>query len=199
MFRRNSVFHYAVAALCVLGALACIHTLGMHDAVAGVSTAVIVLSDQLTRTSDDQVRNYPIDRGGKLREVYFKYTNNTGGTLADGTQVDLTDLPQGRFRILPNLSRYRSTALGASRTLSIGLRAYYKDTISNTPVAEDGTCLVNAKDVSGAVNDTAFDGGANNMSYTQYGTTGIRVFATLAGGTIPAAAVIEGYIVYVAE
>src|SRR5690606_24556732 len=98
-------------------------------------------------------RRYPIDDHGKLRFMPFYYKNETGGTLADGTQIDLNDLPPGRVRILPNLSRYRVTALGTSRTLDIGLRAYNDKSIpdDDSGEIEDDDALVADKDVSAAV------------------------------------------------
>lgn len=146
-------------------------------------------------------RRYPIDDHGKLRFMPFYYKNETGGTLADGTEIDLNDLPPGRVRILPALSRYSMTAQGASRVLDIGLRAYADKGIPEDDAGEveDDDALVADKDVSGAVNDAVLDGGAANMWYDLYSRAGIRAFATVNGGTIPANAVLWGYIAYLYE
>jgi len=151
-----------------------------------------VYSTQLT----EGVRKYPIDDHGKTRIQYFYFKNTTGAALADGTEIDLCDLPPGRVRILPNLSRYKSTALGASRLLDIGHRAYYKDN-TPTPVVDDDDAFVANKDVSALVNDVPFD--ATFMKYDIYSKAGVRMYATVDGGTIPIDAIIEGYIFYVYE
>lgn len=143
-------------------------------------------------------RKYPTDTHGKLRFAYFYYKNETGGTLADGTEIDLVDLPTGRIRVLPKLCSYRTTLMGASRTLDIGHREYYKDD-TQVAVAEDDDAWVANKDVSAAVNDVAFDGGAAALTDLMYSKGGIRVYATIDGGTIPADGIIEGYLVYVYE
>lgn len=168
-----------------------------HADAGSISMAATVLSAQLV----EDARPYPIDDHGKLRIQYFYYKNETGGTLADGTQIDLCKLPPGRKRILPQLCRFRSTAMGASRVLDIGLRAY--NTLATPPTsadqAEDGDALVADEDISSAVNDAVFDAGASSMKYDVYSREEVTVFATVAGGTIPANAIVEGYIIYVSE
>lgn len=157
-----------------------------------------VTSKQLNNDSNSSTRKYPIDEHGKLRVAYFYYKNETGGVLADGTEIDLIDLPFGRIRILPNLSRLRITALGASRVLDIGHRAYYPNSTS-TAEAEDDDAFVANKDVSSAVNDAAWDGGATKMKWDIYSRSGVRLFATVDGGDIPANAILEGYVTYVTD
>lgn len=157
-----------------------------------------VQSAQIAQDNNAQVRNYPIDKHGKLRFAYFYYKNETGAALAAASEIDLCDLPTGRLRVLPNLSRYRCTALGAARTLDIGYRAYYATT-SGAAEAEDDNAFVAAKDVSGAVNDTAFDGGATKMKYDMFSRSGVRLFATINADTFPADAILEGYVAYLYE
>jgi len=151
-----------------------------------------VYSTQLT----EGVRKYPIDDHGKTRIQYFYFKNTTLAALADGTEVDLCDLPPGRVRILNNLCRYRATALGASRLLDIGHRAYYKDQ-TTTPVVDDDDAFVSNKDVSALTSDVPFD--TTIMKTDIYSKAGVRVYATVDGGTIPIDAIIEGYIFYVYE
>lgn len=178
----------AVAGIVLLGDVSV-----AHAATYGAAT---VLSVQLTEDN----RIYPIDNYGKLRVMRGYYKNETGGTLAAGTEIDMFDLPGGRCRILPNLSRVRSTALGAARTLDVGLRAYYPSNNPGTVEAEDDDILVDGKDVSAAVNDAALDGGAAKMKYDVYSRgAGPRVFATVDAGTIPANAEIELILVIVVE
>lgn len=158
-----------------------------------------VQSQQLAQDNNANVRVYPIDRHGKFRVQYFKYENLTGGTLADGTEIDLFDLPPGRVRVFPKLSSYRTTALGAARVLDIGHRAYYPSYNPGTAEIEDDDAFVANKDVSAAVSDAAFDGGQTKIKFDLFSRNGVRVYATVDGGTIPANGIIEGYMVYVYE
>lgn len=156
-----------------------------------------VLSDQLK----EGYRKRPIEDHGKLRFQAFHYKNETGGTLADGTEIDLCDLPPGAVRIIPYLSRYKTVvAGGASRVLDIGLRAYASKYNPNPQdlQAEDDDALVADKDISSAVAATVFDA-ANDLFVDIYSRAGVRVFATIDGGTIPANLEIEGSIAYLYE
>jgi len=192
---------YILAGIAVLAMLCGIYALS-GDAVAATGTvmAATVLSTQLSNDpSSTTGRKYPIDDHGKLRIAYGKYVNNTGGTLADGTEIEFFDLPPGRVRILPQLSRYRVTAQGAARVFDLGLRGYYPSNNPGTIEADDDDALVANKDVSAAVNDVALDGGATKMKWDIFSRNGVRVYGTVDGGTIPAAAEFEVYLVYVYE
>lgn len=147
------------------------------------------------------IRKRPVDDYGKLRFVYFHYKNSTGGTLPDGTEIDLCDIPPGVVRLLPALSRIKTVVNGgAARTLDIGLRAYASKYNPN-PTAlevEDDDALMADKDISTALGATVFDA-MNDLTADFSSRTGIRVFASVDGGTMPSLWELEGWIVFVTE
>lgn len=143
------------------------------------------------------VRLRPIDKHGKFRIDYF---NLPAVVVAGdiGTTIALTDLPPGAVRVLPHASRLTCSAFGASRTLAIGTRAYASRDISSGVAsnAEDAAALMAALDVSGAVTAVAF---GTTLKLDFFSVTGIEIFATVAGGTIPVGATFSGYIAYIYE
>jgi len=64
-------------------------------------------------------------------------------------------------------------------------------------VVDDDDAFVANKDVAAIVSDVPFD--VTNMKYDFYSKAGVRIYATIDGGTIPIDAIIEGYIFYVYE
>lgn len=157
-----------------------------------------------TVQSDQMVEGYrkrPFEEHGKLRFLTAYFKNRTGGTLADGTEIDLGDLPPGAVRIVPYLSRYRTVvAGGASRVLDIGFRAYASKYNPNPQAleVEDDDALVANKDISAAVAITTLDAG-NDIFVDLYSRGGVRVYATIDGGTIPADLELEVAIAYIYE
>lgn len=148
-----------------------------------------LLSDQLAADYRRSTR----EDYGKVRFSYFKSTSTADGDI--GTTIDLVNLPQGAVRVLPGLSRLSVGACGASRTFSIGHKAYTKDG-NGTQEALNATAFVNALDVSSAVNGVVFGAG---IKYDLYSVAGITVQAKIAGGTLPNGTVVEGYVAYVTE
>lgn len=142
-------------------------------------------------------RPYPIDEHGKLR--FLCATIVQGAAAGDaGSTVIIGDLPSGRVRVLPHLSRYKVTALGASRTMDIGHEAYYdRADPTDTGEADDDNAFADNIDVSSAT-DAAFPVLAGTF-FDMYSTKGVRLYATVDGGTIPAAAVFEFAIAYLYE
>lgn len=159
-----------------------------------------VQSDQVAAVdADTGKRLRPIDTHGKLRIDYFYYKNNTGGTLADGTEIDLLDLPPGAVRLLLPLCMIKTTAMGASRVLDLGTRAYSQNPAADMIVEDDDQFIANL-DVSGAVARAAWQSPSNTLlKFDLYSKAGVRLYATIDGGTIPSLAEIEGYVVYVYE
>lgn len=147
------------------------------------------------------IRKRPVDDYGKLRVSYFHYKNSTGGTLPDGTEIDLFDLPPGVIRVIPYLSRFKTVvAGGASRTLDIGMRAYaskYNPNPAALEVEADNAFADNV-DISAAIGATIWPV-MNDLVVDLSSRKGIRVFATIDGGTIPSLLEIEGVCVYVVE
>lgn len=152
-------------------------------------------------------RGKPINDHGKLRVQYFNLPATTVAGDATST-VDLCDLPPGAVRIVPDLSRLAASAFGAGRTLDVGHRAYLKKdphmlgggTIDE---AEDADAFIDGLDVSAAVTGSPFGAGLSAFGYKTkfdlFSKSGVTVFATVLGGTIPIGTTITGFIVYVYE
>lgn len=145
----------------------------------------------------DGYRRRPTDSFGKLRELYFKIVN---GAVAgdDGSVAELGNLPPGAVRLFPKLSQLRCTAFGSSRVLKIGHRKYFFGDGASDYVAEDDDALSSAIDISGALANITSPFGTT-VKYDIYSKMGVRLFATVTGGTFPAAAELEGYIAYAYE
>jgi hypothetical protein len=114
-----------------------------------------------------------------------------GATPGDATSTQgLVILPPGRLRFLALF--LNNSAFGASRTLDIGWLANTEP--DGTAIAADPNGLVAAKDVSAAL----FAWGFNVL--TAFAELNARdpvsIVSTVAGGTIPAAATLKGYLAY---
>lgn len=142
-------------------------------------------------------RRRPIDAHGKLRELYFKIVN--GAVALDATSVvELGALPPGAVRLFTRDAQLRCSAFGASRVLKIGHRAYVSaDGGGAGTIAEDDDAFSSALDISAAAFVASSFGTA--IKYDLYSKAGVRLFGTVTGGTIPAAAELEGYIPYAYE
>lgn len=135
------------------------------------------------------VRYWPAE-GGKIRFIHFTWVN--GSTVgADGSSVNLVKLPAGRVRVLPGLSRIAVSALGASRLMDLGVRAYVASD-GVTAVAAILNDFVNDRDVSSATDSTF--GTAVKKDYFSF--SGITICALITGGTLDAAETMEGYVAY---
>lgn len=140
-------------------------------------------------------RKYPIDKHGKIRFAYFSITAPAGGYAADDL-VKIAELPQGRKRLLPSMSRVTCSALGAGRTIDIGHEAYLNRAPDNDEVDADFDAFVDGMDVSSASADQKW---SDELKYDLYSMAEIDVFLTLLGGTMPEGETIEGYVAYVCE
>ena len=147
----------------------------------------------------DGARIYPIDEHGKMR-VQYATVQNDAVAGDDGSFVRICKLPPGRKRLMLPLCRYKVSALGASRVMKIGHRAYYdRSEPSATAQAEDDDAFASAIDVSAAVNATFPVAAASPLKFDMFSREAFELFATITGGTIPAAATFEFQIVYVYE
>jgi len=135
------------------------------------------------------VRYWPA-QGAKIRLAHFTFVN--GATVGDdGSSVNLVKLPAGKVRVLPILSYIAVSALGASRVMDLGVRAYVaSDGI--TAVAAILNDFVNDRDVSSA---TAANFGTS-LKKDYFSATGITICALITGGTLDAAETMEGYVAY---
>lgn len=152
------------------------------------------LSDQLTNAAAvPVVRNNAVDVTGKLRIAYFSFTQ--GAAAGDATSTaDLVKLPPGRVRVLEELSKIRFSAFGASRVLDIGYKTYTGN--DGVAVAADDDGFATDIDVSAAGNATFAEANHAANTHLFQSRDGVTVYATVAGGTIPAAATLSGYVVY---
>lgn len=155
-----------------------------------------VLALKTTELGDD-ARNYPTQNHGKLRYQFF----DLPATAAEGevaSTIDLCNLPPGRVRVLPHLSRLTHSAFGAGRTLKIGHLAYAsKDPNTGDPEAADDDAFTPAAlDVATASDSVAFSA---KLKYDIYSKAGVRVQALVGGDTIPAGASLSGCIAYICE
>lgn len=131
------------------------------------------------------------DRGGQPKSHIFEYTNTTGGTLADGSYIELCKVGPGK--ILPT-SHVSTSAMGTSRVLNIGLQEYTDR--DGATVAADANKLLAAYDVSSATylkqfgTDTASETAGAGLAVNGQ----VAVLAQVTGGTIPANATIKGVI-----
>lgn len=153
-------------------------------------------STQLTNPDTlPEVKNYVYDVGGKIRIRYFDFTQSGAGDA--NSTVDLVAIEAGRVRILPALSRIKYSAFGASRTLDIGHTGYTKH--DGTAVSAAADKIVDGLDVSSAGN-AALGSGTNAVPEFAFETKdGTTIQAKVAGGTIPDAATLSGWIAYVTD
>lgn len=146
----------------------------------------------------DEYRGSPINDHSKVRLQYFNLPAVTVAGDANST-IDLCDLPPGAIRVIPELSRILPSAYGASRVMKIGHRAYQKaDAYMNagaTDEAEDDDAFGSAIDVATAVNRNV----GTSLGYSMSSKSGIRVFATVTGGTIPIGGTLKGFLAYTYE
>jgi len=153
----------------------------------------------LALNSDEMTEGYrgrPINDHGKIRVQYFNVPAvAVAGDIA--STIELCELPPGKVRVIPALSKFNNSAWGAARTLDIGHRTYQKrDSASETFEAEDADAFVAAADVSAVGEGRGFD---SITKFDLYSKAGVNVFATVAGGTIPVGATLSGFIAYVTE
>jgi len=134
-------------------------------------------------------RYWPAE-GAKIRLAHFTLPATTV-TGDDGSSVQLVRLPSGKVRVLPILSYIAVSALGSSRVMDLGVRAYVaSDGI--TAVAAILNDFVNDRDVSAA---TAANFGTS-LKKDYFSATGLTICALVTGGTIPIGATMEGYVAY---
>jgi len=128
--------------------------------------------------------------------AFFEFTQGSSAGDA-GSLAYLVKLPAGKVRVLLPLSRIANSALGASRTMDLGWAAYTND--DGTAVAADPNGLDDGIDVSSAAatNPSGTIGGAETKLFESQ--AGVVLTAQINDGTIPAAATLKGYFLYVQD
>jgi hypothetical protein len=139
----------------------------------------------------------PTDAHGKFRAIYWKIVN--GAAIGDiNTMFEFGTLPPGAVRILPRLATMRCTAFGAARVMKIGTRAYRSVDGPTADQAEDDDAFSTGLDLSAALAVVPNPFGTV-VKFDLFSKTGVRVYGTVTGGTVPAAAELEGYLPYLYE
>lgn len=151
-----------------------------------------ILPDQLATG----YRRYPIDSHGKLRFLYMSMA--ALAAQADiGSTIIFGDLPTGRLRVLPWLSRFTCSAWGAGATLAIGYQAYMQTEQSGAAaIAASVNDLMAATSFAAAQNAVAW---STVMKFDLYSLQGIRVQGTIAGANVPAGATMSAMLAYIYE
>ena len=127
-----------------------------------------------------------------LQYIPFNFVQSAAAGDATST-MDLVYLQRGRYVILPRLSQIRWSAFGASRVLDIGVTAHTDEsgaTVAAALARFDDDVDVSAAGTAAMGSDLAaadFSGVYLNIGGTT-NTDGAIIRATVAGGTIPAAA-----------
>ncbi len=143
------------------------------------------------------VMNKTADWHGRMRLMFFEFTQ--GAAAGDATSIArLVKLPAGKVRVILPLSRIAFSALGAARTMDLGWEAYNDDDGYNAVLA-DPNGLDDGVDVSaaGSVNPAGTVGG--DETYLFESAEGVVLTAQINDGTLPVAATLQGYIVYVVD
>ena len=139
-------------------------------------------------------RNPTHDWRGRLRIARFAFTQSAAVGDA-GSLAELVKLPAGKVRVILPLSRIAFSAMGAARTMDIGWLAYTDDdgvaVVADPNGLDDGVDVATANSV---VPDGTVGGDETKLFESQGGVT---VTAQINDGTIPAAATLKGYVVYV--
>lgn len=154
-------------------------------------------SDQIANVdrSSPNAKNEADAWSGKLRVAYFTATQVGAGDAASIQY--LVKMPAGRVRIIPALSRITNSAFGASRVLDVGHGGYTNK--SGTAVPASANYLANDIDVSAAANNAFATTTSADPTYLIESRGGFTIQSVVAGGTIPDAATLKGYIVYIHE
>ncbi len=133
---------------------------------------------------------------GRLRVMTFEFTQ--GSVAGDaGSLAVLGRLPAGNVRVILPLSFIGTSAMGVARTMDIGWLAYTQR--DGSAVTADPNGLDDGIDVSSAATTTPGGtlGGGENKEFDNEG--GVDITAQINDDTIPAAATIQGFLVYVVD
>lgn len=128
-----------------------------------------------------------IQQGAEVNCMPIEFTQSAAAGDATSTQA-ITMMPAGKHKVLA--ITLDVSAFGASRTLDVGYEAYTKSD-GTTAVAASGTFFKSALDVSSAtIVSIPCNKDMDSLS-------GYVISTTVAGGTIPAAATIKGYVTFI--
>lgn len=132
---------------------------------------------------------------GRVRIMHFTFTQ--GAAAGDANSIArLVKLPAGKVRVLGGMSKIYFSAFGASRVLDVGYDAYVDD--NGDDVSADLDALANNINVASA-GDSDIDNNTADGTLLLESREGVEIQAQVAGGTIPAAATLKGYIAFVVD
>jgi hypothetical protein len=139
-----------------------------------------ILTGKMLAAHKDQAR---------VLELVFNHTQVVAGDAT--SEQKLVKIPAGIFRFHRTLSNIFFSAFGAARVLDIGWLAYVDK--NGTAVAASANGLNDNIDVSAA--GTAIIGLAIAVGYKDFESRdGVWITSTVAGGTIPAGATLDGVV-----
>lgn len=132
------------------------------------------------------------------QKVHFQEFNFTQGAAAgDATStMAFFRFEPGRYKFFPRQSTVQWSAFGASRVLDIGIGAYTAEdgaAVSAAANSWDDNIDVSAAGIADMGSDLAAGTGG---AITILSSTAFDVYATVAGGTIPIAATLNGHIAF---
>ena len=147
--------------------------------------------------AEPRVKNPTHEAHGRLRIARFNFTQSALPGDA-GSTARLVRLPKGRVRVFLSLSRIAHSGMGAGRTLDLGWEAHRADD-GTGEVAADPNGLDDGVDVSAA--GAVTPGGTLGADETKLFASldGVVITAQVNDGTLPAAATLDGHLVYVMD
>ena len=132
----------------------------------------------------------PASKKGDLEVHMFSFAQSGIGDI--GSTVDLVTLPPGRYTLVGGLSGISFSAFGVARTLDIGFKAYTDGDGNGVAAAANGLDAAISVAAEGSANLAAAVTGVLSREFNA--RTSVTIHATVAGGTIPDAATLNGHI-----
>jgi hypothetical protein len=137
----------------------------------------------------------PRELHGRMRVARFAFTQGAAAGDAN-SYARLIKLPAGKVRVFLGASRIACSAFGAARVLSLGWEAYKEGGVA---VVADNDGLDVDQDVSAAIAYVPIGTLSGDETYEFNSDNGVVITGFCEGGTIPAAATLKGYLVYVQD
>lgn len=136
----------------------------------------------------EAVKSEPQDRS-QMRYAYYDYTHSAGAGVGE---INLCDLPPGKIKVYPTLSRFVASAMVATADAHVGHRAYTQP--DETVVAEDNNEWLDNVDVGGGAVDIAYALPAVPTNYNSVG--GVTVYCEIDTANIEDTDTITGWVAY---
>lgn len=137
----------------------------------------------------------PRELHGRMRIARFAFTQGAAAGDANSTER-LIKLPAGKVRVFLALSRIANSDFGVARVLDLGWEAYKTAGVAVAASAQ-GLDASQAVTPAGSYSPVGTVGG--DETYEFESDNGVVIVGRVTGGTIPAAATIKGYLIYVVD